>query len=56
MYNLSTVKCTFVNLKEVSARFDLTPGTYVIIPSTFDQGEEGDFLLRVYSEGGCGDI
>ena len=45
---------TFINLREVVNRFKLHPGTYVIIPSTFQQNQEGDFLIRVFSEKGSG--
>lgn len=50
-YNCSVARSpTYINLREVTARFILPPGTYVIIPSTFDKGEEGDFILRVWTE------
>ena len=52
---------TFVNLREVSKRILLPEGRYCIIPCTFKQGEESNFLLRVFvekqwgsSEGGHG--
>lgn len=34
----------------MSKRLLLPQGRYCIIPSTFRQGEEGDFLLRVFVE------
>lgn len=34
----------------MSCRFKLPPGTYCIVPSTFEPNEEGEFLLRVFSE------
>ena len=40
----------FVNLREVSCRFKLKPGHYLIVPSTFEPGEEGEFLIRCFSE------
>ncbi|XP_048760770.1 calpain-9-like isoform X1 [Ostrea edulis] len=36
--------------REVTRRFDLTPGTYVIIPSSFRPHEEAEFMLRIYTE------
>ncbi|XP_063920490.1 calpain-A-like isoform X2 [Zophobas morio] len=50
-YNASVARSpSFINLREVSCRFKLPKGTYCIVPSTFDPNEEGEFLLRVFSE------
>ncbi|CAH0545795.1 unnamed protein product [Brassicogethes aeneus] len=50
-YNASVARSpSFINLREVSCRFKLPRGTYCIVPSTFDPNEEGEFLLRVFSE------
>ncbi|XP_046974274.1 calpain-B-like [Vanessa cardui] len=41
---------SFTNQREVWQRYQLTPGSYLIVPSTFMPNEEGEFLLRVFSE------
>ena len=56
-YHYSTgTSGAFTNAREVQARFDVDPGRYIIIPCTFKPGEEGDFLLRIFTErtGGWG--
>lgn len=40
----------FVDLHEMSARFRLLPGYYLIVPATFDVNQEGEFLIRVFTE------
>lgn len=50
-YTRSTASTpSFINLREVTCRFKLSPGVYCIVPSTFDPNEEGEFLLRIFSE------
>ena len=39
-----------INLREVSARLQLCPGTYAIVPATFRPGEEGQFLVCAFVE------
>ncbi|KAL1917767.1 uncharacterized protein VTP21DRAFT_3601 [Calcarisporiella thermophila] len=41
-------KVTFTDACEVSARFLLPAGRFVIVPSTFQPNEEGEFYLRIY--------
>ncbi|XP_072541850.1 calpain-3b [Salminus brasiliensis] len=51
LYTASKARCrSYINLREVTERFCLNPGEYVIVPSTFDPNNESDFILRVFSE------
>ncbi|XP_022594264.1 calpain-5 isoform X2 [Seriola dumerili] len=40
----------YINSRSVFLRIELPEGRYVIIPTTFDPGLEGDFLLRIFSD------
>lgn len=40
----------YINSRSVFKRIDLTEGRYVIIPTTFEPGLEGEFLLRVFTD------
>ncbi len=41
---------SYVNKREITKRFRVNPGTYLIIPSTFDYNVSGEFLLRIFTE------
>jgi len=40
----------YINLREVSKRFQFPPGNYCVIPTTFARGDEGEFLVRTFVE------
>uniref|UniRef100_A0A3P9QDU4 Calpain 9 n=1 Tax=Poecilia reticulata TaxID=8081 RepID=A0A3P9QDU4_POERE len=41
---------TYINMREVSERFTLPPGKYLLVPTTFQPHQEADFLIRIFSE------
>jgi len=40
----------YINLREVSKRFQFPPGNYCVVPTTFSKGDEGEFLVRTFVE------
>lgn len=40
----------FINAREVFTKLELDPGRYVVVPSTFDPNNDGEFMLRIYTE------
>ncbi|CAL1530827.1 unnamed protein product [Lymnaea stagnalis] len=40
----------FVERREMTKRFQLPPGTYVVIPSTHSPRREAEFILRMFTE------
>uniref|UniRef100_A0AAY4CJ10 Calpain 5 n=1 Tax=Denticeps clupeoides TaxID=299321 RepID=A0AAY4CJ10_9TELE len=40
----------YINSRSVFLRKDLKEGRYVILPTTFDSGLQGEFLLRVFTD------
>ncbi|KAL4648407.1 calpain-9 [Arapaima gigas] len=50
-YNPSKARSkTYINVREISQRFMLPPGNYLVIPTIFQPHREADFMLRVFSE------
>ena len=41
----------FMQARSILSRISVKKGRYLLVPSTFDQGQEGLFLLRLYTSG-----
>jgi len=41
---------SYINKREVTCRSALKQGAYLVIPSTYDEDKEGDFLVRIFTE------
>jgi calpain, invertebrate len=41
---------SYINSREVTKRFRVDPGNYLIIPSTYDEDRDCEFMLRVFTE------
>jgi hypothetical protein len=41
---------SYINLRDVTKRFRLPVGDYLLIPSCFEKNKEAEFLLRLFSE------
>uniref|UniRef100_A0AAY4AAV8 Calpain 9 n=1 Tax=Denticeps clupeoides TaxID=299321 RepID=A0AAY4AAV8_9TELE len=56
-YNPSKARSrTYINTREVSERFELAPGKYLLVPTTFQPNKEADFLVRIFSEAKAGSV
>lgn len=42
----------YINSREVTHRFRVPPGHYLIIPSTYEAGHSCEFMIRVFTEHG----
>jgi len=40
----------YINRREISLRFYLPMGAYIIIPALYDENIEGEFLIRIFNE------
>uniref|UniRef100_A0A3Q3XHF0 Calpain-3 n=1 Tax=Mola mola TaxID=94237 RepID=A0A3Q3XHF0_MOLML len=53
LFSSSKARCkSYINLREVTQRFRLSPGEYVIVPSTYEPHQEvgeGDQVLQLFS-------
>ena len=44
----------YIKSSHIFLRKQLTPGRYIVLPSTFQPGQDGRFLLRLFSESSSG--
>uniref|UniRef100_A0A8C9R2W9 Calpain 9 n=1 Tax=Scleropages formosus TaxID=113540 RepID=A0A8C9R2W9_SCLFO len=50
-YNASKARSkTYINVREISQRFQLPPGNYLLVPTIFQPHREADFMLRIFTE------
>lgn len=47
--NKSLINSQYTNSRQVTHRFQLEQGSYMVLPTTFEPGQETTFTLRVYS-------
>ncbi len=40
---------TFKNSRSIFLRHTLPKGRYIVVPSTFESGQQQDFLVRIYT-------
>ncbi|TFK09784.1 GDP-mannose 4,6 dehydratase [Platysternon megacephalum] len=48
-YKSKVLECGFnMSTRDVTNYFYLSPGTYVVVPATAEEGQEAEFLLRIF--------
>uniref|UniRef100_A0A6I8S6J8 Calpain-2 catalytic subunit n=1 Tax=Xenopus tropicalis TaxID=8364 RepID=A0A6I8S6J8_XENTR len=47
---VSVASCSFMDERDVTGRYQLPPGRYLLIPSTFQPHQESDFIMRIFTE------
>ena len=41
---------SYINSREITKRFRVQPGNYLVIPSTYDEDRTAEFMLRIFTE------
>ncbi|XP_070584010.1 calpain-14-like [Erythrolamprus reginae] len=49
IWNTPLGQSLFVNDREVTQHFHVPPGSYLVVPSTFEPHQESEFILRIFS-------